>query len=103
MQRACKSFVLTTQAPLARSVVMRHSSPVKVCLFHILPAMAWRIAKLILAFVITVPHWCSAAPNAGEDWPRFLGPRANNISSETGLLDKWPTNGPPLLWEKSVG
>ncbi len=39
----------------------------------------------------------------GEDWPRFLGPRGDNTSTETGLLEKWPTNGPPLLWEKTVG
>jgi outer membrane protein assembly factor BamB len=38
-----------------------------------------------------------------EDWPRFLGPRANGISLETGLLDKWPTNGPPILWERKIG
>jgi outer membrane protein assembly factor BamB len=44
-----------------------------------------------------------AAESSGEDWPQFLGPRANGISSETGLLDRWPTNGPPLLWEKVVG
>jgi hypothetical protein len=37
------------------------------------------------------------------DWPQFLGPRANGISDETGLLDKWPANGPPLVWEKGVG
>ncbi len=40
---------------------------------------------------------------AAEDWPQFLGPRQNGISSETGLLDKWPTNGPPLVWEKTIG
>jgi len=45
----------------------------------------------------------SGAVDAGSDWPRFLGPDANNISPETGLLKKWPTNGPPLLWEKKVG
>jgi outer membrane protein assembly factor BamB len=39
----------------------------------------------------------------GEDWPRFLGPRGDNTSTETRLLDRWPTNGPPVLWEKSVG
>ena len=44
-----------------------------------------------------------AAVEVDEDWPRFLGPRANNISSETGLLDKWPTNGLPLVWEKRIG
>jgi outer membrane protein assembly factor BamB len=38
-----------------------------------------------------------------EDWPRFLGPRGDNTSSETNLLDRWPTNGPPILWEKAIG
>jgi hypothetical protein len=37
------------------------------------------------------------------DWPEFLGPHANGISDETGLMDKFPTNGPPMLWEKKVG
>ena len=45
----------------------------------------------------------SADSRANEDWPQFLGPRANGTSLETGLLDRWPTNGPPLLWEKQIG
>lgn len=40
---------------------------------------------------------------AGEDWPRFLGPRDDGTSSETGLLKKWPEQGPPIVWEKRVG
>jgi outer membrane protein assembly factor BamB len=40
---------------------------------------------------------------SGEDWPRFLGLRGDNTSTETNLLDRWTTNGPPILWEKSVG
>src|SRR5262245_6676601 len=43
------------------------------------------------------------AEGQAADWPQFLGPTANGISTETGLLDRWPTNGPPLLWEKVVG
>lgn len=38
-----------------------------------------------------------------SDWPEFLGPDRNGISSETGLVDKFPTNGLPLLWEKEIG
>lgn len=45
--------------------------------------------------------WCLTSH--AEDWPRFLGPRANGISTETNLLEKWPTNGPPLVWEKAIG
>src|SRR5438874_4771465 len=39
----------------------------------------------------------------GEDWPQFLGPNANGTSGETGLLEKWPANGPPITWEKKIG
>lgn len=38
-----------------------------------------------------------------EDWPRFLGPRGDNTSAETNLLDRWPANGPTILWEKAIG
>lgn len=37
------------------------------------------------------------------DWPQFLGLHLNGTSDETGLLDKWPTNGLPLVWEKKIG
>ncbi len=39
----------------------------------------------------------------GTDWPHFLGPTHDGISTETGLLEKWPVAGPPLIWEKEVG
>src|SRR5215472_5228981 len=38
-----------------------------------------------------------------EDWPRFLGPQANGVSSETGLLAQWPSNEPPVIWQKQIG
>lgn len=44
-----------------------------------------------------------ASAVCAEDWPQFLGPRANGTSLETGLIDAFPTNGPPLLWEKEIG
>ena len=58
---------------------------------------------LIAAGVLWVLAEMAVVDCAGEDWPRFLGPRGNNTSAETGLLDRWPTNGPPLLWERQVG
>ncbi|GAB6167300.1 PQQ-like beta-propeller repeat protein [Thermostilla marina] len=38
------------------------------------------------------------ASAANGYWPRFHGPNQDNISTETGLLDQWPEEGPPLLW-----
>jgi len=39
-----------------------------------------------------------AGENVGNDWPRFNGAKQDNISSETGLLQEWPSEGPKLLW-----
>jgi outer membrane protein assembly factor BamB len=45
-----------------------------------------------------------AAPSGvGEDWPQFLGLRDNGVSGETGLLQKWPEAGPPIVWQKAIG
>lgn len=33
------------------------------------------------------------------DWPQFHGPRRDNMSTETGLLKRWPEGGPELLWK----
>ena len=39
--------------------------------------------------------------NPGEKWASFHGPNGDNKSKETGLLKKWPKNGPGLLWTAS--
>lgn len=41
---------------------------------------------------------------AGADWPQWRGPNRDGISQETGLLKKWPENGPKLIWQqKGIG
>src|SRR4051794_9984749 len=62
---------------------------------HTFGALAFALALFVFA--------AYAKEETGEDWPQFLGPRANGTSSDTDLLEKWPTNGPPVVWEKSIG
>jgi outer membrane protein assembly factor BamB len=50
-----------------------------------------------LTLLILIPA-ASAA-----DWPQFLGPTRNGISTETGLMKSWPEKGPPVIWEHEVG
>ncbi|HSI32677.1 MAG TPA: PQQ-binding-like beta-propeller repeat protein [Tepidisphaeraceae bacterium] len=38
-----------------------------------------------------------------EDWPQLRGPRNDQISRETGLLEKWPDEGLKVLWSAEVG
>ena len=32
------------------------------------------------------------------DWNQFRGPNRDNISRDTGLLDRWPAGGPERVW-----
>ena len=34
-----------------------------------------------------------------DDWPQWQGPDRNAVSKETGLLQEWPKEGPPLVWK----
>ena len=53
----------------------------------------------------------SSAPNTGaktqetpaNEWPQFLGPQRNGLSTETGLLEQWPDGGPKVVWRVPGG
>jgi outer membrane protein assembly factor BamB len=53
-----------------------------------------RALTLPLIFIV-VPAFAAL----GSDWPTFRGPDRSAASKETGLLSKWPTDGPPLVWK----
>ena len=38
-----------------------------------------------------------------DDWPQWLGPTRDGVWRETGILDKFPANGPKVKWEAKVG
>jgi outer membrane protein assembly factor BamB len=46
----------------------------------------------IQAIAILLPMLLAA------DWPQFRGPNRDGVSKEKGLLQSWPTDGPPLVW-----
>ncbi len=35
------------------------------------------------------------------DWPQWRGANRDGVSTEKGLLDKWPEGGPKLVWKAS--
>jgi outer membrane protein assembly factor BamB len=37
------------------------------------------------------------------DWPQFLGPTRNGVYAGNDLAASWPKDGPPVVWQKSVG
>ena len=55
-----------------------------------------RFLLFLILIVSVVPF---AANNM--DWPCFHGPKRDNLSTETGLMQAWPQDGPELLWTAS--
>lgn len=55
----------------------------------------FRVAMLSLLLASSISH--------ADNWPCFLGLHGNGVSRETGLLTRFPANGPIQVWEKAIG
>ncbi len=65
-----------------------------------------RMIAIATGTLLVVTLVCAALSGArdvqgGSEWPEFHGPGRTNISSDTGLLKKWPQGGPEKLWTYS--
>jgi outer membrane protein assembly factor BamB len=38
-----------------------------------------------------------------DDWPQWLGPQRDGVWRETGIVEKFPTEGPPKRWHAEIG
>lgn len=52
--------------------------------------------------VVALACICAANLRA-SDWPQFLGPTRNGVYAGGDLAQTWPTEGPPVVWQKTVG
>ncbi len=55
------------------------------------------------SFLLLLVLNLSVTVSAGDKtvWPCFHGPQRNNLSTDTGLMQAWPQDGPELLWTAS--
>ncbi|WP_425615365.1 PQQ-binding-like beta-propeller repeat protein [Anatilimnocola sp. NA78] len=63
---------------------------------------ATRLWSIVLLIGTVLPAVSQGADPAAE-WPQFLGPQRNGISQETGLLEKWPSGAPKVVWRQAGG
>ena len=54
------------------------------------------LALLLLALL-------STSSARADDWPQWLGPQRDSVWRETGIVRKFPTNGPPVIWRTAIG
>ncbi len=44
-----------------------------------------------------------ATTSHGDDWPQWLGPQRDGVWRESGIVDKFPKEGPKRLWQVKIG
>lgn len=45
--------------------------------------------------------WITRASLA-DDWPQWLGPSRDSVWRESGIVERFPTNGPPVKWRTPI-
>ncbi len=59
---------------------------------------------VVIAFAVTIAAKpITAQTDAKGEWPQILGPQRNGLSSEMGLLDRFPEDGPKEVWRVPGG
>jgi outer membrane protein assembly factor BamB len=53
--------------------------------------------------VISLGVLRAGASARGADWPQWLGESRDSIWTETGIMEKFPTQGPPIRWRAKIG
>jgi len=51
---------------------------------------------LCLALMVVALAACA------DDWPQWMGPQRDGIWREQGIVEKFSTNGPPILWRTEI-
>jgi outer membrane protein assembly factor BamB len=57
--------------------------------------------RLVLFTACVLAGYTLPAP--ADDWPQWMGPRRDGVWRETGILDKFPKDGPKVLWRANIG
>ena len=53
---------------------------------------------VLLWAIAIVSSTVAARESTNADWPQWRGPRRDGVSPETGLLKRWPEQGPVRVW-----
>jgi len=87
-----------SRAAMRWSVINALYFPVKDFLLSAMSSIVSQRPARCLAVLILLG---TGLPAPAHDWPQWRGPNRDGISTETGLLKQWPSNGPPVAWVAS--
>lgn len=58
--------------------------------------------KTLLSFCQVVALTFVFGAALADDWPQWMGPQRDGVWRETGIIEKFSTNGPPVRWRTAV-
>jgi outer membrane protein assembly factor BamB len=56
------------------------------------------VRKLVMTVAVVLAAATLRTNSQAQDWFQWRGPNRDGKSAETGLLEAWPAQGPPLAW-----
>src|SRR5688572_20251827 len=83
---------------------MAMASPRSLCWRTHLMRSTGAVIAVVAVFSLPVIMLAQQATRkAGVDWPIFLGPTQDSKSPETGIITKWTSTKPRIVWSKPLG
>jgi len=58
-----------------------------------------KIANTTALLLVAAALRLAANQGPSSEWSQWRGPNRDGISPDTGLLQEWPTGGPPVAWK----
>jgi outer membrane protein assembly factor BamB len=55
------------------------------------------------AWLAAVVSLAAVSSAIGDDWPQWLGPNRDSVWRETGIVERFSENGPPVVWRQKIG
>lgn len=62
----------------------------------------WRSGNRCGAWWVVLGVLGIGSSAAADDWPGWMGPRRDNVWRESGILERFPANGPKILWRQPL-
>ena len=54
------------------------------------------------SFVVAIGLQVFSLSSQADDWPQWMGPQRDDVWRETGILERFASNGPPVLWRAPI-
>src|SRR5918993_5719942 len=62
-----------------------------------------RILGLLTLIALAAPNAVDLSAQSAQSWTQWGGPTRNFIVNTSGLAEKWPETGPPVIWSRPLG